>query len=561
MRSTTRPGRPTGRRTSSKSSRSVGVRRFGATCRRSSVVKDETSPRACSRIIGKRSRTCSSTPSPPSGPRGRDVRGVKCATRHTDPLRVCSISMRRATYPKPRASEIQRFKWATSAAHVAGRRLVSAEAATWLGEHFRVRLAEVRAAVDRFFVAGVNHIVYHGTAYSPTDDPWPGWQFYASVEFSPQNAWWDDFAALNTYVARVQSFLQSGRPDNDVLLYYPLYESLTIRGKSLLAHFGGAAPPAQGTTFEKAAETLQAAGFTYDFISDRQLRRVRTENRPCHHGRRNVVPHHRAALVPLRSSRNRFAGPRARTQRRDCRVFRRLAVRRERPDRSRRQTSALQGLNRSGDLRSSRRRRHQRSVQSAVAASFRDRILAACSHALTCSGSRCSTTDFSSHVASTRWAASTSSATRASARSTDGCRSTVARPRSWRSIRWTDAVDVSTARGSGTTREIYLQMPAGASLIVAESPVAQMKPSTHFALLVNPSPLPDRGPCAFVKGGPRLPSRQTVDRLGSWTTFGHDAEVFSGYCRPTRRRFRGRSQPARCGSSTLGASPRARGFA
>ena len=124
----------------------------------------------------------------------------------------------------------------------------------------------------------MNHIVYHGTAYSPTDDPWPGWQFYASVEFSPQNAWWDDFAALNTYVARVQSFLQSGRPDNDVLLYYPLYESLTVRGKSLLAHFGGAAPPAQGTTFEKAAETLQAAGFTYDFISDRQLRRVRTEN-------------------------------------------------------------------------------------------------------------------------------------------------------------------------------------------------------------------------------------------------------------------------------------------
>ena len=32
----------------------------------------------------------------------------------------------------------------------------------------------------------------------------------------------------------------------------------------------------------------------------------------------------------------------------------------------------------------------------------------------------------------------------------------------------------------------------------------------------------------FLKGGPRLPSRQTVDRLGSWTTFGHDAEVFSG---------------------------------
>ena len=128
--------------------------------------------------------------------------------------------------PETEGTEIQRFKWATSAAHVAGRPLVSAEAATWLGEHFRSTLADVRAAVDRFFVAGVNHIVYHGTAYSPVGEPWPGWQFYAAVEFSPQNAWWDDFGALNGYVARVQSFLQAGTPDHDVLLYYPFYDSL-----------------------------------------------------------------------------------------------------------------------------------------------------------------------------------------------------------------------------------------------------------------------------------------------------------------------------------------------
>ena len=181
--------------------------------------------------------------------------------------------------PETEGAEIQRFKWATSAAHVAGRPLVSAEAATWLGEHFRSTLADVRAAVDRFFVAGVNHIFYHGTAYSPAREPWPGWLFYAAVEFSPQNAWWDDFGTLNGYVARVQSFLQAGRPDHDVLLYYPLYESLTVRGNALLTHFGGASPPAQGTTFEEAASRLESAGFTYDFISDRQIRRTRVDGR------------------------------------------------------------------------------------------------------------------------------------------------------------------------------------------------------------------------------------------------------------------------------------------
>ena len=99
--------------------------------------------------------------------------------------------------PETEGTEIPRFKWATSAANVSGRRLVSAEAATWLGEHFRSTLADVRSAVDHFFVAGVNSIVYHGTAYSPDDAPWPGWQFYAAVDFNERTPWWDDFAALN----------------------------------------------------------------------------------------------------------------------------------------------------------------------------------------------------------------------------------------------------------------------------------------------------------------------------------------------------------------------------
>ena len=177
--------------------------------------------------------------------------------------------------PETEGTEIARFKWATSAAHVAGRRLVSAEAATWLGEHFRTTLAEVRSAVDLFFVSGVNHIVYHGTAYSPGDDPWPGWQFYASVDFSRRNAWWGDFSALNQYVTRVQSFLQSGRSDHDVLLYFPFYDAIAVPGTTRLTHFGGANRPTAAEGFEAARELLQKRGFTYDYISDRQLRATR----------------------------------------------------------------------------------------------------------------------------------------------------------------------------------------------------------------------------------------------------------------------------------------------
>jgi hypothetical protein len=74
----------------------------------------------------------------------------------------------------------------------------------------------------------------------------------------------------------VQSFLQTGTPDPDVLLYYPFYDSLATRGgEGLLKHFGGATPPPEGTTFERANDVLQGRGYAFDFISDAQLRSVR----------------------------------------------------------------------------------------------------------------------------------------------------------------------------------------------------------------------------------------------------------------------------------------------
>lgn len=178
--------------------------------------------------------------------------------------------------PETEGTDLPRFRWASSAGHVAGRHLISAEAATWLDEHFRATLAQVRSAVDDLFLGGVNHIVYHGTAYSPPGDAWPGWQFYAAVEFNPANAWWDDLAALNAYVTRTQSFLQSGRADQDVLLYFPFYDAIAARGNAgLLTHFGDANQRTAAEGFEAAASLLQTRGYTFDYVSDRQVQALR----------------------------------------------------------------------------------------------------------------------------------------------------------------------------------------------------------------------------------------------------------------------------------------------
>ncbi len=176
-----------------------------------------------------------------------------------------------SSIPETEGSDILKFKFASSAAHVMGKRLASAECATWLDEHFLATLADVKGTVDRFFLGGVNHICYHGTTFSPPDEDWPGWLFYASVHFGPTNSFWNHFKALNTYVARCQSFLQAGRPDNDVLLYFPIFDRWSQAGRSMLQHFGGGAG---GTAARTVGQSMLAGGYTFDFISDRQLEDV-----------------------------------------------------------------------------------------------------------------------------------------------------------------------------------------------------------------------------------------------------------------------------------------------
>jgi hypothetical protein len=179
-----------------------------------------------------------------------------------------------ADIPETEGQDIVKVKTASSVAHVTGKKLASSESATWLKDHFEASLADVKQAIDLYLLAGVNHVFYHGTTFSPQAAPWPGWMFYAAVHFGPTNAFWNDFGTLNTYIARSQSFLQAGKPDNDILLYYPISDEYAVRGRSLLLHFDGAA---KGSSVRKAAEFLFEKGYAFDYISDRQVAKLESE--------------------------------------------------------------------------------------------------------------------------------------------------------------------------------------------------------------------------------------------------------------------------------------------
>ena len=163
-------------------------------------------------------------------------------------------------------------KFASSAAHVTGRKYVTSETCTWLKEHFTETLADFKIFIDRLFLSGVNHIFYHGLCYSPVNVVWPGWCFYASSQMNPRNPIWRDAGFLNAYVTRCQSMFQSCEPDEDTLLYWSHADSAAAMGapKGLLTvhnstNWFNALPI--GVT----ARRLAAEGVQFDYVSDRQL--------------------------------------------------------------------------------------------------------------------------------------------------------------------------------------------------------------------------------------------------------------------------------------------------
>ena len=172
---------------------------------------------------------------------------------------------------------------ASSAAHLAGRPRASSETFTWMREHFCEAPSQMKPELDQLFLAGINHVFYHGTAYSPADAAWPGWLFYASTQANPRNPLWSELAAVNAYIARAQGLLQSGEPDDDLLLYWPIHD---------LYHFGKGWQRAFSmhghdwlteSDTGRLAQTLLDAGLSFDFCSDSLL----TE-----------APRYRAVVVP-----------------------------------------------------------------------------------------------------------------------------------------------------------------------------------------------------------------------------------------------------------------------
>lgn len=163
------------------------------------------------------------------------------------------------------------LKFSSSAAHIAGKPLTSSETFTWLRDHFKTVLSQCKPEVEDLMLNGINHVFLHGSTYSPKRAAWPGWKFYASVNFNANNSIWEDAPGLFNYIANCQSLLQAGKPDNETLLYYPIYDTW---GKDLEGNLffqfkiHSLKEWLHGTPFYETTKKLMENGYGVDFISD-----------------------------------------------------------------------------------------------------------------------------------------------------------------------------------------------------------------------------------------------------------------------------------------------------
>ncbi|MFN3849704.1 MAG: glycosyl hydrolase [Spirosomataceae bacterium] len=174
------------------------------------------------------------------------------------------------------------LKLASSAAHVSGKRLVTSETATWLANHFKVSLSQVKPIIDESFIGGINHIFYHGVPYSPPSEGFPGWLFYASTNFNQNSHFYKELPLLNKYIENSQNLLQNTKPDNDVLVYFPIFDLWHTAGRSTKTHPVDVHNIAKNgiftDEFRGLLSNLTSNGFAFDFVSDKQILASNPEN-------------------------------------------------------------------------------------------------------------------------------------------------------------------------------------------------------------------------------------------------------------------------------------------
>lgn len=164
-------------------------------------------------------------------------------------------------------------KYVSSAAHISGNRLVSAEEMTNTYRVFNTSLELLKVGSDMSAFSGVTHSVWHGFNYSPPEAGLPGWVQYGSY-YNEQNPWWPYFHLLNDYRARMSALLQNADMVTDIAIL-PANEDLWTEYGVQTEPF----PEKLNVPYTSLLwEAIHKNGGGADYVSDRLLQTAEVKN-------------------------------------------------------------------------------------------------------------------------------------------------------------------------------------------------------------------------------------------------------------------------------------------
>ena len=179
---------------------------------------------------------------------------------------VSMSSNRLVALPEGEGPQFRTFSFtrlATSAGHLYGRPVISAETWTWLNSPaFSATPLDMKAEADRMLLQGVNQFVGHGWPYTPPGTLEPGYQFYAAGVFNDHNPWWNVMPEVNSYLTRMSYLMRQGQPANDVAVFLPNDD---VASKLVPGQVSLSAEMHKHVTPELIEQVLDA-GFNLDYV-------------------------------------------------------------------------------------------------------------------------------------------------------------------------------------------------------------------------------------------------------------------------------------------------------
>jgi hypothetical protein len=194
-------------------------------------------------------------------------------------------------------------KLVASGGHLYNRPVIAQESYVFSQRAGMTTPQKIKAFANKSFAAGINQLVYHGSSYKYQTgeyggEGWHPWStpfrnFNYASNFNEGYNYWKYMSEINTFIARSQYALRTGKPRADVLVYFPFVDAgpsqfvYNPEETFLNGYFEELEPFGAGATrkriphptviqqwfidFWPLANELEAAGLTWDYINDESL--------------------------------------------------------------------------------------------------------------------------------------------------------------------------------------------------------------------------------------------------------------------------------------------------